>query len=120
MAPYDGEPSHRQQVVLAFMPKIAAALSIIDSGFIVYDCLFRNRRHRREQSTYHRLRIGLSSVCDLFMSAGLSTSTWPMPLDTKNVVWAAGNVATCEAVGFIEQAGVAATMYNGSRVRIIY
>jgi hypothetical protein len=57
--------------------------------------------------------IGLS-VCDLLMSAGLFTSTWPMPKDTLNVWGAVGTVQSCEAIGFLEQAGVAATMYNGS------
>jgi hypothetical protein len=113
MAPYNGVPTHSQQVVLALMPKLAAALSIVGSGYIVYDCLVRSRRKIKDQNTYHRLLIGLS-VCDLLMSTGLFTSTWPMPKETPYVWGAVGAVESCEAVGFLEQAGVAATMYNGS------
>jgi hypothetical protein len=111
MAPFNGIPTHSQQVVLAMMPKLAATLSIAGSGYIVFDC-FRRRRKTKDQNTYHRLMIGLS-VCDLLMSAGLFTSTWPMPKETPHVWGAVGTVESCEAVGFLEQAGVIATMYNG-------
>jgi len=62
---------------------------------------------------YHRLMIGLCT-CDILMSIGLFTSTWPMPADTENVWGALGTVETCEVVGFLEQSGLSATMYNGS------
>lgn len=113
MAPFTGVPTQQQQIVLAVMPKVSASLSILGSSYIVYDCIFRGQRHKREQTSYHRLLVGLS-ICDLLMSIGLFTSTWPMPADTPNVWGAVGNVQTCEAVGFIEQAGVAAVMYNAS------
>jgi hypothetical protein len=112
MAPFNGVPTHSQQVVLALMPKVAATLSISGSGYIVIDC-FRRRRKTKDQNTYRRLMIGLS-VCDLLMSAGLFTSTWPMPKETPHVWGAVGTVESCEAIGFLEQAGVIATMYNGS------
>jgi hypothetical protein len=112
MAPFNGVPTHSQQIVLALMPKLAATLSIAGSGYIFFDCL-RRRRKTKDQNTYHRLMIGLS-VCDVLMSAGLFTSTWPMPKETPNVWGAVGTVESCEAVGFLEQAGVAAVMYNGS------
>jgi len=63
--------------------------------------------------TYHRLMVGLS-VCDLLMSIGLFTSTWPMPADTMLVWGASGTTETCELVGFLEQAGLAAVLYNAS------
>jgi hypothetical protein len=112
MAPFNGIPTHSQQVVLALMPKLAATLSIAGSGYIVFDC-FRRRRKTKDQNTYHRLMIGLS-LCDLLMSTGLFTSTWPMPKETPHVWGAVGTVESCEAIGFLEQAGVIATMYNGS------
>ena len=110
MAPFDGQPTQRQQIALALAPKFAASLSILGSSYIVRDCISASKR---KQLVYHRLMLGLC-VCDILMSVGLFTSTWPMPSATPNVWGASGTVASCEAVGFIEQAGVSATMYNGS------
>lgn len=112
MAPFTGVPTYNQQVALAMAPKIPAALSILSSSYIVMDSLRRRRRHR-DRSTYHHLLIGLS-VNDVLMSAGLFTSTWFMPADTPNVFGAVGTIASCEAIGFVEQAGLAAVLYNGS------
>jgi hypothetical protein len=111
MAPFTGIPSHEQQVALAIAPKITGSLSICGSSYIIYDCL--RRKERRERTTFHRLMIGLS-ISDILMTIGLFTSTWFMPADTPNVYGAIGNVHTCEAVGFVEQWGVAAVMYNAS------
>ena len=128
MAPFNGIPSERQQITLALAPKFAASLSLLGSSYIIWDILLHKKKRQRRSSrhnnnissssssitTYHRLLIGLS-VCDLLMSAGLFTTTWPMPVDTtKHVFGAIGTVQTCEAVGFIEQAGVAAVIYNAS------
>jgi hypothetical protein len=117
MGPFQGgAPSHRQQVALALAPKFAASLSIFGSLYILYDCSIgvRKQPHRPKiASTYHRLLMGLS-VCDILMSVGLFTSTWAMPHDTENVWGAHGTVATCEAIGVLEQAGVAAVLYNAS------
>lgn len=113
MAPFNGVPSHNEQVALALAPKFTAFLSILSSSYIIYDCLVVNNRTRLGQTTYHRLMAGLS-LCDLLMSSGLFTSTWPMPANTPNVWGAVGTVQSCEAIGFLEQAGVAAVMYNGS------
>jgi hypothetical protein len=92
-------------------PKISASLSIFGSSYILYDALVRSSNNGL--STYHRLMIGLS-ISDLLMSIGLFTSTLPMPSDTPDVQFAVGNTQKCAAVGFLEQAGVAAVMYNAS------
>jgi hypothetical protein len=113
MAPFNGVPTRAEQVALALAPKLAASLSVAGSSYILYDCLVAIRRKRSGVTTYHRLMTGLC-CCDVLMSVGLFTSTWPMPRDTPNVWGAAGTVRSCEAVGFLEQAGVSAVMYNAS------
>jgi hypothetical protein len=118
MAPFSGVPTHAQQVTLALAPKFAAALSITGSTYIVYDVLRIRKRKKASFQTFQRLMIGLS-VFDILMSAGLFTSTWLMPSDTEFVWGARGTTATCSVIGFIEQAGVAAVMYNGS-LSILY
>ena len=113
MAPFTGNPSNSQMVALAIVPKVAGVFSMMGSGYIVYDVLRRNNRRKRSTSSYHRILLGLS-LNDIIMSFGLFTSTWPMPVDTPSVWGARGNTATCEAIGFLEQAGVAAVLYSGS------
>jgi hypothetical protein len=113
MAPFTGIPSPQEQIALAIAPKVTAAISIVGSSYIVIDASRRCLRATSRNQTYHRLMIGLS-VCDLLMSAGLFTSTWPMPRDTPNVWGAAGTTRTCEVVGFFEQAGLGSVLYNGS------
>jgi hypothetical protein len=113
MAPFTGIPSPQEQVALAIAPKVTSAISIVGSAYIIYDAAKRCLRATSRNHTYHRLMIGLS-VCDLSMSMGLFTSTWPMPRNTPNVWGAAGTTQTCSAVGFFEQAGVGAVLYNAS------
>jgi len=124
MAPFLGAPSPHQQVALALAPKFMAVLSIAGSSYILWDILVRKQQRQSSTArseavaqaklqTFQRLMIGLSAT-DILMSTGLFTSTWPMPADTENVWGAAGTTATCAAVGFLEQSGVAAVLYNAS------
>ena len=109
MAPFNGVPNHQQQVALAIVPKCAAALSLLGSGYITYDVL-RNKRNeicgrlRTTRATYHRLMVGMS-ITDLMMSAGIFMSTWPMPSEVPNVWGNVGTIGTCSAQGFFEQFG---------------
>jgi len=119
MAPFNGDPSHLQQVALAIVPKITASLSLIGSGYIVFDGWRSKRRTKRDRNTYHRLITGLS-ICDMVMSMGIFFSTWPMPEGTPNIYGAVGNTRTCTAQGFFEQIGVSAVMYNGSLSTFYY
>lgn len=113
MAPFTGVPTDQEQIALAIAPKITAAISILGSSYIIIDAALRLYRSSSKNHTYHRLVTGLS-VCDLSMSIGLFTSTWPMPRDTPNVWEAVGTTRTCETIGFLEQAGVGAVLYNAS------
>jgi hypothetical protein len=82
------------------------------SYIIIYDVL-KKEKQRKKRTAYHRLMVGLST-CDIIMSAGLISSTWPMPKDTPNVWGALGTTRSCVAIGFLEQAGVSAVLYSGS------
>ena len=135
MAPFNGIPTHSQQVALALIPKFAAAVSIVGSSYIVFDvvrtwtkcrcCKWKSKKKtagagsgsgsgpRRRSDTYHRLLLGMS-VCDLFMSGGIFLSTWPMPREVPNVWGNVGTVPTCSAQGFFEQFGVSTVMYSAS------
>ena len=131
MAPFNGIPTHSQQVALALIPKFAAAVSIVGSSYIVFDVLrtwtknrcCKRRKNmtssgsgsgpRRRSDTYHRLLLGMS-VCDLFMSGGIFLSTWPMPREVPDVWGNVGTVQTCSAQGFFEQFGVSTVMYSAS------
>ena len=105
MAPFNGIPTHEQQVALAIVPKVTSALSIFGSGFITFDAL----RPHKARSSYQRLLVGMS-ICDLSMSGGIFMSTWPMPRDVPNVFGNVGTVQTCTAQGFFEQFGVSTVM----------
>lgn len=111
MAPFNGQPSRSQQVLLALAPKFTGFLSLLGSAYILHSVLFVTERERRH--TYHRLLVGLS-VADIVMTTGLFLSTWPMPVSTPSVAFAVGNTQTCAVVGFMEQAGVTAVWYNAS------
>ena len=120
MSPFNGVPTHQEQVALALIPKFAAALSIFGSGYITYDIILRrNKRNeltggvRTPRSTYHRLMVGMS-ICDIMMSGGIFMSTWPMPRDVPNVAWNVGSTQTCTVQGFFEQFGVSTVMYSAS------
>lgn len=134
MAPFNGIPTHSQQVALALIPKFAAGVSIVGSSYIVFDvvrhmrnrycpccCCAGNRAGgtvnpdgpRRRSDTYHRLLL-MMSTCDLMMSGGIFMSTWPMPREVPNVWGNVGTTQTCTAQGFFEQFGVSTVMYSAS------
>ena len=131
MAPFNGIPTHSQQVALALIPKFAAGVSIVGSSYIVFDVVrhMRNRcvcccgsragskanqdGPRRRSDTYHRLLLAMS-ICDLMMSGGIFMSTWPMPREVPNVWGNVGTTQTCTAQGFFEQFGVSTVMYSAS------
>lgn len=118
MAPFTGEPSQTEQIALAIVPKVAGGCSMLGSGYIVYDILRRRQSkggsyQQKKQTIYHHLMLGLS-LCDIVMSFGLFTSTWPMPKDTPYVWGAMGNTASCAVIGFLETSGTSAVLYSGS------
>ena len=98
-----------QEKAIAIVPKFTALLSMFGSGFIIYKVL---KKPRSQQTTYHRLMLGMSA-CDLLSSTCFFLTTWPIPSD-ENVYAASGNQATCIAQGFFSQFSLATAMYNAS------
>jgi hypothetical protein len=123
MAPFTGSPSETQQIAIAITPKISGFLSLLGSGYIVYDCHRQLRSGERGRGgtvstsssahTYQRLMIGMS-VSDMLMSIGFVLSTLPAPRDTENIWGALGNTQTCTFAGMFTMMGVVPVMYNAS------
>lgn len=101
--------SERQQAVIAIVPKFSASLSIIGSSCIIVECLFVDRR--KLERVYHRILLAMS-IIDVIESSWNFCSTWPIPRGTRGVAFAAGNVTTCTAQGFILEFGLAIPMLN--------
>ena len=86
-----------QRITLATVPRIAACISLVSSGYMAV-AAFRQRRSR----IYHRLMFGLTihmiqySVWNIYGPAAV-------PVGTPNVWGAAGNTKTCTAQGFFLQ-----------------
>lgn len=57
------------------------------------------------QSPYSRIIFGLS-FGDIMLSLGLVLGPFAAPKGTRGAIWAIGNVASCEAIGFIMNMGI--------------
>ena len=123
MAPYKTNPNHAQMVAIAMTPRITGFLSMLGSGYIVYDCFRQLKSGERGRGgtvstsstahTYQRLMIGLS-VSDMIMAFGFVLSTLPIPRGTPNVWGAIGNTQSCTFAGMFTLFGVVPIMYNAS------
>jgi len=92
--------------------KVGGSISCFGSGYIIQDVL-RNQ-DKRSTSIYHRIMVGLSTMDILLSFFAFFLGTWPLPKDAS-FLWAAGNMQSCEAVGFIAGVGyVGSPMYNCS------
>lgn len=100
--------SDRQERVLSSLFVVSACLSIVGSATIVRKVL----RNRSVASPYDRLLFGLS-VADIVAST--TYAMWPflLPDESSKRIWAVGNDATCNLLGFLTQLSFAAMMYNG-------
>ena len=76
--------------------KITAALSILGSSYVVQDVLCDPKK--RNESTYHRIMLGLSCSDILFSFFGPFLGPWVMPRGIQ--LSAVGSNATCSVVGF--------------------
>jgi len=125
-------PSEQLQKTVAYAPKVGAVLSLIGSGYIVYDCYRkirqRNNRHRggggglqqqqqnnssRQGCTFQRLMMGVS-IGDILYSTSFFAGTWPMPVATPYAWGAMGTVQSCTFFGVLTQGGVTGVLYNAS------
>ena len=71
--------THAQSNTVAYAPKVTAALSILGSGWIIYELLILDRRRINLKTTlYHRLILAMSGV-DIMSSIWLFIGTWAVP-----------------------------------------
>eukprot|EP00934_Nitzschia_sp_Nitz4_P000420 Nitzschia sp. Nitz4//scaffold208_size52459//29175//30961//NITZ4_006814-RA/size52459-processed-gene-0.25-mRNA-1//1//CDS//3329541663//420//frame0 len=111
--------SENQQLVCVLLSRIAALLSILGSGYIIY-CLLGPRREKElKKRLFSRLLFGLS-ICDALASLALILGPWPKPSDdpyqdnhSDGSVWlkSLGTQATCNVQGFVLQAFYYASLY---------
>ena len=97
-----------QQRALAIVPKFTGLLSLAGSTFIVQDIV---RDPKKRKRTYSKLLLGVSSI-DAICSFTYFLSTWPIPANHNEVLYASGNRASCSFQGFFLQLAIAAPMFN--------
>ena len=100
--------SESQLVSLAVGPKITSTFSILGSTFIVTKVL---RYPQRRSRSHHRLLAGMS-VCDFFASVATFLSTWPIPIGTRGVKFAVGNITSCTIQGFMASFNIGVALYK--------
>jgi len=80
----------------------SAIVSFLSSCLLIGIVL---RSHKRLTTTYHRLLLGMSCA-DVLYSLGAVTFSAVVPSELDYTVWnARGNLATCNAFGFIQLVG---------------
>lgn len=100
--------SERQEKVLSILPIFSSLLSIWGSTSIII--MYKNTS-KRSRNCYKRIMLGLSCT-DLVMSTTLALQAFLLPR-SGGVVWAIGNEASCNVMGFFQQFGFSAVWYNG-------
>ena len=107
----NGRLSDNQVMAIVIVPKIASSLSMVGSAYIIWQVL----RQRKLSRMYHRLVLCMS-FGDLISSFGIFLGLWPAPTENLNdgdLIGNMGNIATCDAQGFIVSFGSACTCcYN--------
>mmetsp|Transcript_20798 Transcript_20798/g.31759 ORF Transcript_20798/g.31759 Transcript_20798/m.31759 type:complete len:440 (-) Transcript_20798:1399-2718(-) len=112
----DGRLSENQVMAIVIVPKIASALSMAGSFYIIWQVLgSAEHRTRKLSRMYHRLVLCMS-FSDLISSFGIFLGLWPAPAENLNdgdLFGNMGNTATCDAQGFAVNFGSACTWcYN--------
>jgi hypothetical protein len=97
-----------QDQALSLTPVFTGLLSAWGSVTIIYMVLTSSKR-----SCYKRIMLGLS-VFDLMSSLTIALQPFLLPSDSQPPrVWAVGNDASCNAMGFFHQFSQAAVWYTG-------
>jgi len=92
------------------IPHITGALSLLGSGWILYDIVWAGRKRELPQP-YSRIILCIS-IFDFLSSASLGLSTWPIPRGTDGVYGAVGTTQSCTAQGFFGQLFIGSLFYN--------
>eukprot|EP00573_Skeletonema_grethae_P007599 CAMPEP_0201710586 /NCGR_PEP_ID=MMETSP0578-20130828/58706_1 /ASSEMBLY_ACC=CAM_ASM_000663 /TAXON_ID=267565 /ORGANISM="Skeletonema grethea, Strain CCMP 1804" /LENGTH=735 /DNA_ID=CAMNT_0048199617 /DNA_START=286 /DNA_END=2493 /DNA_ORIENTATION=+ len=107
---------------LAIIPKVTGMISFLSSLLLASYILSSKKRR---SSVFGRIMVGLS-ISDLFSSAMMFLSTWPMPKPKleENRFWlplyAAGTTETCSAQGFFLQLGLCTATFYQTTLLLYY
>ena len=96
--------------------KVTAALSILGSSYIIQDIL--RDPQKREESTYHRIMLGLSCSDISFSFFCFFLGTWAMPRGEH--LFAVGSNVTCSAAGFFSLMGNLSTLLYSCSLAAFY
>ena len=106
-----------QVIALELIPFVTAPLSVLGSFSILWFlCCSRSRKEGLlRESAYHRLMMGIS-VLDLLSSLGfILLGPWAVPSPEADAFshFNRGNIATCEAAGFVNTLNYGTWWYSG-------
>ena len=107
--------SQLKTVIISY--KVTAALSILGSSYIIQDIL--RDPQKRNESTYHRIMLGLSSSDIIISFFGPFLGTWVMPTG-KQITYAVGFKETCDAAAFFAAIGAISTLLYSCSLATFY
>lgn len=105
--------SNRQERVLAFVPVISSALSMVGSALILR-LLWRKRFYSvsNNLNSYGRF-LGVMSLYDVISSATAALQSFLVPWDSRRL-YGVGNQTTCNMLGFLFQFNNTSYWYFGA------
>jgi hypothetical protein len=98
----------QQERILSLLPIIPSILSVFGSLTIIHMVLTSKRR----STPYKRLLLGMS-ICDTILSLTFPLYAFLVPHQSSHRIWAVGNDASCNVMGFFSQFTFAGILYNG-------
>jgi len=101
--------SYEEQLAFHIIHICSAFLSVTGSSMVIFK-IMRDRAQNGSMTPYDRVILGLSNF-DIVSS--ITWAIWPFfrPSETE-LVWAIGNLATCQAYAFLVQLSFSAWWYN--------
>ncbi len=103
--------SDKQEMILSIFLVSSAILSVVGSCTIVFK-IVRSLCRNQTTSPYDRIVLGLS-CCDIVASFTYALGPFLLPSETSQRVWAIGDDASCQKLGFLMQlASLWAIWYN--------
>ncbi|KAL7530998.1 hypothetical protein ACHAXR_003793 [Thalassiosira sp. AJA248-18] len=101
--------SESQAAALAIVPKFSAAVSMIGSAWIIFECV---QDRKKLTLAYHRILLAMSIGDWVLSFSSFFLTTWPIPWWEEGVFANKGNMATCQAQGFFVQLSALSSLYN--------
>lgn len=103
--------SDKQEMILSILLVCSAILSVVGSCTIVFK-IVRSLCRNQTTTPYDRIILGLS-CCDIIASFTYALGPFLLPSETSQRVWASGDDASCQKLGFLMQlASLWAIWYN--------